>query len=292
MSAAQGKELSSLDFGAMIGGPLTAVVKAQAQSALASAQFIKEVGFEHDKKGKITKAMNVEFTYEKPVPGKEPGTTTKQKASLSVPILTILPIPFIQVDSAEIAFHAKLLSVTHNELKVTDKGGGEANVGFAGFSWLSSAQMKANYSHQSKRRESGEIHDTYGLDVTVKASQAEMPAGMDKMLNILEALVEETTAGSEDDDNPKSAVAIEANYTSSTTTVTITPDGGSSEFGTEKKTVSILDKSNAEMITPQSDVTWQDNQITVVQSLDSGTYTVKLTVPGHKESTCNLTVTS
>ena len=39
-----GDELSSIDFQSMIGGPLDAVVRAQAQSAQTSVDFIKAVG--------------------------------------------------------------------------------------------------------------------------------------------------------------------------------------------------------------------------------------------------------
>src|SRR2546423_8946281 len=41
-----GKELASLDFHNLIGGPLVAVVNAQAQAALSSVNFIKAVGFQ------------------------------------------------------------------------------------------------------------------------------------------------------------------------------------------------------------------------------------------------------
>src|SRR5262245_5340551 len=40
-----GQELSSIDFASMLGGPLVAVVNAQAQAAMSTVNFIKEVGF-------------------------------------------------------------------------------------------------------------------------------------------------------------------------------------------------------------------------------------------------------
>ncbi len=43
--AEPGRELSSINFEAMLGGPLVAVVNAQAQSAMTSVNFIKSVGF-------------------------------------------------------------------------------------------------------------------------------------------------------------------------------------------------------------------------------------------------------
>lgn len=44
--APHGRELSSIDFESMLGGPLSAVVNAQAQAAMTTVTFIKEVGFE------------------------------------------------------------------------------------------------------------------------------------------------------------------------------------------------------------------------------------------------------
>jgi hypothetical protein len=40
-----GQELSSIDFASMLGGPLMAAVNAQAQAAMSTVTFIKEVGF-------------------------------------------------------------------------------------------------------------------------------------------------------------------------------------------------------------------------------------------------------
>ena len=197
MSDTQGKELSSLDFGAMIGGPLNAIVKAQAQAALTTVTFIKQVGFKHKKDNsgvdtdEITDVINVDFKYKKQIPG---GGTGTQEATLSVPILTLLPIPFIQVEEATIRFSAKLLSVTYSELLSNKTAGGTVTAKTGGmFSWYGSAQISANYASKSIQRSGAETKDSYGLDVYVKVSQAEMPAGMDKMLSILEALIEEET---------------------------------------------------------------------------------------------------
>ena len=44
-----GQELASIDFANLIGGPLTAVIKAQAQSSNASVQFIKNVRIKQSK---------------------------------------------------------------------------------------------------------------------------------------------------------------------------------------------------------------------------------------------------
>ena len=62
-----GDELASLDFESMIGGPLNAVIKAQAQSAVTSVDFIKAVGFDTDEQGNVSGPTMVTFKYMKPV---------------------------------------------------------------------------------------------------------------------------------------------------------------------------------------------------------------------------------
>ncbi len=71
-----------------VAGPLIAVINAQAASALTTVKFINEVGFDADRN-----SISVSFNY---------NTTNAtsgdiQENSMSVPILTILPIPFIRV---------------------------------------------------------------------------------------------------------------------------------------------------------------------------------------------------
>ena len=42
-----GEELSSIDFESLIGGPLSAIVHAQAKSAMSTINFIESVGFDN-----------------------------------------------------------------------------------------------------------------------------------------------------------------------------------------------------------------------------------------------------
>jgi Protein of unknown function (DUF2589) len=69
-------------------GPLTAVIKAQAMAAQSTADFIKSVGLDEN-----NNVVNIDFDYE------AVNTTTGEKYTntLTVPLLTIIPIPFIRV---------------------------------------------------------------------------------------------------------------------------------------------------------------------------------------------------
>jgi hypothetical protein len=76
-----GQEISSLDFAAMIGGPLVAMVNAQKQAALTTVNFINEVGFQADPNNPdARKPIYVSFSYQKEIapyvaPGRITGTT-------------------------------------------------------------------------------------------------------------------------------------------------------------------------------------------------------------------------
>ena len=107
-----------------------------------------------------------------------------QDMKFSVPILTMLPIPFIKVDIITIDFNAKITSMeTQNQsedlsvgvnLEVKQRwpgGGAKLNVAVA--------YKKSNSSGSS-------IERTYSMSIHVQASQDEMPTGMEKLLGILE----------------------------------------------------------------------------------------------------------
>ncbi|KJD31424.1 hypothetical protein PK35_15060 [Tamlana nanhaiensis] len=298
-----GQELSSIDFRSMIGGPLTAVVEAQAQAALSTVGFIKSVGFEQDSEdpttGEITPGgpVYVQFKYPKQVapyiPAKngiidavnlggsvsdadsivsvvittssgtggnvvasvngdngidltlqsggegysdddtitvtynstaDPSTVETAEASLStrdeaavpavydemkleVPLLTMVPIPFIRIDEATIDFNAKINSMEYRNvasefkasssfaMKNTVKGSVSAGTGgltslfakgSAKSSFTNSVSFKVNASYKRTSRAGSKVEKTYQLGVNVKASQDEMPGGMEKILNILE----------------------------------------------------------------------------------------------------------
>lgn len=189
---ALGDELSSLDFQSMIGGPLSAVVKAQAQSAVTSVDFIKAVGFngEDDKK-----PIMVTFDYDKALENTAAdGTTTVEVKpfKLTVPILTMLPIPFIRVEETKIDFNAKITSV--QESKSTSEHGLNTELkAKAGWGW-GSASLKVNYSYKKSTSSSQKVERTYTMAVHVRAVQDELPAGTERLLGILENAIKEVPA--------------------------------------------------------------------------------------------------
>jgi len=186
-----GDELSSLNFESLIGGPLTAVIKAQAQSAVTSVDFIKAVGFDYED-DEMTGPTMVSFQYEKPVEITAPdGTVTisPQKYTLTVPFLTMLPIPFIRVEETTIDFNAKITAV--QESSITSSHGLDTELkAKAGWGW-GSASLKVNYSYKRSTSSSQKVERTYSMAVHVRAVQDELPAGTERLLGILENNIKE-----------------------------------------------------------------------------------------------------
>lgn len=176
---ANAREISSIDFGGMIGKPLTAVVDAQAAAALTTVDFINKVGFDDD--GEVREAT---FSYKKTG---EDGTD--QNVSLNVPYITIVPIPYLRVEEARIQFNAKVSSVTENTSSSTTDIGLDAEFK-AKWGW-GSFKMKGSFSSQKKRSHTDEVKREFSLNINVLAVQDEIPQGMSRVLDILESGIRE-----------------------------------------------------------------------------------------------------
>lgn len=183
-----GDELSNIDFKNLIGAPLISVVQAQAQSAQTSVDFIKSVGFDANSN---TPTM-VTFSYMKPVESTDGNgnvTVTPTKYDLTVPILTMLPIPFIRVEETTIDFNAKINSVQESTSTSSHDLNTQlsAKAGWGPFS----AKLSASYSYKKSTSATSKTERTYSMAVHVRAVQDELPAGTERLLGILENAIEE-----------------------------------------------------------------------------------------------------
>ncbi|HEV8303693.1 MAG TPA: DUF2589 domain-containing protein [Gemmatimonadales bacterium] len=265
----------------MIGGPLVAVVNAQAQAAISTVNFIKEVGFQKPvgdqdpTAASVNNPIYVTFKYPKEVAAYQPavgkgdgsinvtlgaggtgytvsttpaltidpapaggvnaaGTATVdasgvvtgvtitnagkgytsapsvtlpaavggtaatfsvtadtaqvpaqiQEMKLEVPILTMVPVPFIRVEQATIDFNAKINSVEYRKTDTNIKVDAALEAK-AGWLW-GSAKLKVSASFQKSTTEGMNVERTFSMAIHVRAVQDEMPAGLDRILGILE----------------------------------------------------------------------------------------------------------
>ena len=158
----------NLYFDQIIGLPLQAIIKGEALAAQSTVDFIKQVGFEQEETGlgdgtaaqnNLGKLRSVTFTYE---------TTDIEGntyyATVSVPLLSLIPIPVIQVNEAELDY---AISITGIE---TNKTTNETKL----------LTTFKNYQSPSTSTE------TYNIKINVKVGQSDVPAGISKLFSILE----------------------------------------------------------------------------------------------------------
>lgn len=195
-----GDELASIDFESMIGGPLSAVVRAQAQAAMTTVNFIKQVGFKQPATDQLPgsdteteEPIYVTFKYKAEVPARPGDGTTpptpggEETRELSVPLLTMVPIPFIRIDLTTIDFNAKITSVEYHKTDDTLKLNSSLD---AGGSWqYASAKFKVSTSYQRTTQQGNSVNRTYSMAVHVRAVQDEMPRGIEQVLSILEGAI-------------------------------------------------------------------------------------------------------
>jgi hypothetical protein len=197
-------ELKQIPFAHLIGAPLKAAIESQALAAKTTVDFIKEVGFQPPSgdldiadptspdDADMGTVRNVTFQYTKK---DEDGT--ESSFTLTVPILTITPIPYIRIDEMTIDFHAKLTDA------VVDKRSTSASVnstlsGSYGSFWTPvKVSFRVSSTYKTDTSRTAAQTREYKMDIHVRAVQDEMPAGLSKILDILEDAIlnePETTA--------------------------------------------------------------------------------------------------
>ncbi len=174
-----GREIATLDFPNLIGGPLNAIVEAQAKSAITTANFIKEVAFDDE-----GRAVHVDFKYDRRGPD---GRV--QENTLSVPFLTMLPIPYLKVETAEVEFNAKISSVRENS--VASNFQGELGAELGGDMWAMRASIQAKAAHQKQSSSTEREQRSFDMRVLVKVGNTDMPPGTEYLLSMLENAIEE-----------------------------------------------------------------------------------------------------
>ncbi|MFF0561739.1 DUF2589 domain-containing protein [Streptomyces sp. NPDC004266] len=170
-----GAELS-LPFEQIIGGPLQGVIRSSAMAANETAQFIRSVGFKQDGQPEM-----VAFSYTSTEPTQTEGATGKKDVvkKVEVPLLTVVPIPYLQLSKVTLDFNVKIDSVSTRKQEQKIGAQTEASAGF----WGVKASIKASYDSSSSSSDT--VNRSASMSVHVEAEQGPMPSGMEKILSML-----------------------------------------------------------------------------------------------------------
>jgi len=172
--------LQNLPFDSLIAAPLNACVNAQAEAAQSTINFIQNVGLNEDENGN-KQAVYVYFNFIK----------GGRRVTISVPLLTMIPIPYIAINTIDINFKAKVTGVQNenNAAEESYEDRIEASKKEGKLGWFKVTTTKINTEVSTKKDSTSTKDSGYSveatIDVAVHASQDSMPAGMAKILEML-----------------------------------------------------------------------------------------------------------
>lgn len=210
------KQLGALPFGNIIGGPLVAAIEAQAQAARSSVEFIKSVAFKPDSNGNPTNDVQmINFTYMQKGVGTNPTNPTNptnkdvtfNKATLEVPLLAIVPIPYIRIDDMTIQFKANISAESSSKDTTTDGSGTDVKGNVTGHYGWGPARVEASFSAgYSAKKDSTSVRDSkysveYTMDIYIHAVNDDMPKGMATVLQLLNQSIEGKTIDAKNSPN-------------------------------------------------------------------------------------------
>ncbi len=181
--------LQAIPFSSLIGGPLDACVQAQAQAARTSYEFINQVGLTVDPITGEKKAINVTFQY----------NNQGQLATLVVPLIAIVPIPYLGINTVEIDFLANIsasssnVSETSSDSELGVDVTAEAALSVGPFSLKINANANYSSKQHSKASQDFKYSVEYTMGVKVQGGSTDMPAGLATVLNILQGSITSTS---------------------------------------------------------------------------------------------------
>ncbi len=197
--------LTQLPFGHIIGSPMKAAIEAQALAARSTVEFIQAVGFENQddalfspvatgggspviSSNSVGPVRTVTFKYKR-----QTVDGVDEEAELTVPMLTIVPIPFLRIEEMTIDFTAKITEEFKSTNKSTMELGYKVDTSFQYKSFWSPVTVNFNASVAGKRTSSSENSTRFSteaqMSIHVKAVQDTMPGGLSKILDILESSI-------------------------------------------------------------------------------------------------------
>lgn len=145
--------INSIPFGNIIGGPLSACIAAQKEAAWSTLQYLRDTTMvDSNVEYGASEPINVSFTF----------VIEGVKKVMVIPLLTIVPIPYIHIDHVDLSFTANITSCSDNTIK-------------------------AAYTAPSKEVNS-EAEQTTNLQnliqVDIHATTSDMPPGVAKLLDL------------------------------------------------------------------------------------------------------------
>ena len=172
-------EFQALPLEAIIAAPLKGAIEAQALAAATTKAFIESM---LDKDGK---PIAVSFKVASNSVDSS-GASISKTTSIDAPLLSMVPIPHLRIDSLTTHFKYEINTAEKKENEFS--WGVSATVGSTGL-LAKFVSVSLNGSVSSKSREESTMNRSGILEITVHASESPIPEGLAKILNLLSSSI-------------------------------------------------------------------------------------------------------
>lgn len=179
-------QFSGLDMAALIGGPLRAACEAQTMLARSTLEFIQDVGLEPADENGVRKVRTANFSFDRTADGVN-GQMGSEKVEMNVPLLAIVNVPTLSIDTVDVTFDMEVKSSTSSESSSDKNGELEANAGLKIGPFSMNVKIKGSIACHEKNTRSSDNSAKY--HVQVHASQQKTPEGLMRMLDIISSAV-------------------------------------------------------------------------------------------------------
>ncbi len=174
---------TALPFEDLIAGPINALIMAQSYSAHATYQYM--ISLMDNSEGDVLSPKTLEIMTSKMIQAscddKENSTNSdviEKKQLLNIPLLSLLPVPYISINEAEINFNANII---HHETQKDNTNYKISKDGKKIPFFTTVPKMHAVFASNNKRTSDIKSH----INVKIKVKQQELPLGLEKYLQVL-----------------------------------------------------------------------------------------------------------
>ena len=179
--------INSVQLYELLSFPIIAMIQADAQAARATVDFIESIGFNFDVKRKLDSSFGslrmIDFSYQKI---DENNNISEFRSS--VPLLSLMPIPSLQIQEAKINLTAKITDIAIQNVKDTS-----SNRTLKSKFQLSNLKQTHIYAKPvaASGSKNEEIRASYDLTIEMKLGQADIAIGLERILQTLDQAINE-----------------------------------------------------------------------------------------------------
>ena len=201
----------------LIGAPLLALVQAESQAAQATAEFIQQIGF--TTAPDTSASQDTTDTQNRPTEFDSLGTLRMakfsnemqgadgklRKVNVQVPLLSLVPIPALQIKDAELEFYVRIVDFSKGTAGIklgsqTDSGAnadtlanGTMSTEERDFLSRSRMQFRAAMGRDPTAAQHPSAMDAQ-IKIKITMAQSDIPVGLAKLFNIMDQSVALTDA--------------------------------------------------------------------------------------------------